>query len=163
MLGLATSFLIDTGATESFIASHLLDRVEPRLKPDLLPAGRRFRQADGRALRVDGRARVWIDIGGTEIQHDKWVADISDDAILGLDFLRENRCPLVWEEDCFTVGQHRVPLQENPREPVVCRVRLAENVVVPPDRVGNSSGMPGHLRWWTAAEVGNVAEPRDKY
>ena len=67
---------------------------------------------DGSELQVAGRAKMPI--------------------ILGLDFLRGHKCQLIWDEECFTVGHYRVPLQKRPEEPVICRVRLAENIVVPP-------------------------------
>ena len=88
-----------------------------------LPTNRKFRQADGSELQVAGRAKMPIRVG---------VANISDDAILGLDFLRGHKCQPIWDEECFTVGHYRVPLQKRPEEPVICRVRLAENIVVPP-------------------------------
>ena len=73
-----------------------------------------------------------IRVGGAEIEHTLLVANISNDAILGLDFLRGHKCQVIWDEECFTVGHYRVPLQKRPEEPVICRVRLAENIVVPP-------------------------------
>ena len=128
----AVSFLIDTGATESFISTQLFQRTDPKLRPTLRHADRGFRQADGSELRVAGRVKLPIKIGGSAILHDVWVADVSDDVILGLDFLRENKCQLLWEDECLTVGNFKVPLQKYPQEAAVCRVRVTEDVVVPP-------------------------------
>ena len=44
------SFLIDTGATESFVYTALFERSPPQSKPMLLPTSRKFCQADGSEL-----------------------------------------------------------------------------------------------------------------
>ena len=87
LFGVDLSFLIDTRATESFIAFRLLEKVDPGMGFELLPADHLFCQADGSVLHVVGRVGVQVNIKGTEVQHNMWVADISNDAILGLDFL----------------------------------------------------------------------------
>ena len=84
----------------------MFDRVAPRLWPRLAAPDRTFCQVDGSKLRVSGQAGMHITLGECALEHPMWVADVNDDAILGLDFMREHKCTLLWE-----------PMQASSEEP----------------------------------------------
>ena len=82
--GRAGEFLVDTGASHSFISSGFYA---------LLPGSREnFKtkvsacSADGSRMQTYGRAFIPISIGGKEYVSSPTVADIADDGIIGLDF-----------------------------------------------------------------------------
>ena len=117
-----TSFLLDTGATESFVSPRLYERIASLANPFLIPPDRTFRQADGTELSVMGKVKLQIVLGGCRVEHMMWVAKVSDQAILGLDFLREHKCTLLWEDENLQVDKYRVPVQSSAGEPISCRV-----------------------------------------
>ena len=82
--GRAGEFLVDTGASHSFISSKLYA---------LLPGSRdNFKtkvsacSADGSRMQTYGRAVIPVRIGGKEYLASPTIADIADDGIIGLDF-----------------------------------------------------------------------------
>ena len=62
-----SAFLINTGATESFVFTLLFDEISQRLKPKLTTPNRTFRQVDGSKLRISGRAKMNISIDGCKL------------------------------------------------------------------------------------------------
>ena len=53
---------------------------------------------------VKGRGEFFIQIGDHRIVHDIWVAEITDNCILGLDFLEANNSQIDIGGGCITIG-----------------------------------------------------------
>ena len=75
-----------------------------------------------------------LNIGALQVQHEMWVANITDDCIIGTDFLESNGCLVDFKDGKLLVGTEEIPfmkscLQSKPS----CCVLLKECVDVLPD------------------------------
>lgn len=95
-------FLVDTGATvtivsKCMIADVLSDKPLSKLSTDILIA-------DGTPLKVYGTQEVQFSVQGMLFDHTIVVADLNVDGILGLDFLRLNKCAVDLEKCTLKFG-----------------------------------------------------------
>jgi hypothetical protein len=125
------SMLVDTGSAVTLIHSRVWKKLQP--KYGCLEKGPRVIAANGLPLNVLGQLLVDIRVASIHTSHRVLVADdISHDCLLGVDFLGANNFTI-------EVGSSRISSRDNnipaplylKRQPVVCRVSLAETVVVP--------------------------------
>ena len=61
---------------------------------------------------IHGRVQLQIRIGSYVVTQELWVADIQDDCILGLDYLRTNGCQVDLCEQVLVIGEEEIPLQK---------------------------------------------------
>ena len=83
---------------------------------------------------IQGREKLQLTIGALKVQHGMWVADITDDCILGADFLEPYGCLVVFRDNKLLIGSEEIPFVKwcSQSEPSCCRVLLKECVDVPP-------------------------------
>lgn len=123
-------FLVDTGATvtivsKCMIADVLSDKPLSKLSTDILIA-------DGTPLKVYGTQEVQFSIQGMLFDHTIVVADLNVDGILGLDFLRLNKCAVDLEKCTLKFGQVEKAVACQYRGKIGCfRVSLCENLGIP--------------------------------
>lgn len=87
--------VVDTGSTVTIVRPDIVKRCKGMLFSDTVrPTKSLLRTATGDSALVNGRCKLKIKLGSTEILHDVLVADITDECILGLDFMLENNCSL---------------------------------------------------------------------
>ena len=93
--GVSAPFIIDTGAAVSLLRKDVRERCgqDPgRLQPW---AGQRLVGVDGAPLSVLGCTRIAIVVSGQVFHPQMLVVDtLTSEGILGMDFLRENRCSM---------------------------------------------------------------------
>ena len=79
-------FTIDSGATNTVLSKQIFDRIEN--KPKLTcPTGKNLTTADGSALTTYGVAKLSLKLGPLEIEPVVYVADTTDQCLLGADLL----------------------------------------------------------------------------
>ena len=89
------SFLVDTGAGVSLLRGDVWDKVAPSNCKKKLQTANSLVGVDGIPLQLRGTASVKISVGNLTICHNFVIADkITAEAILGMDFLEENKCVL---------------------------------------------------------------------
>ena len=87
-------FVLDSGANHSLVRSGLVST----LSLAEIPGG--LLDVTGRRSTLYGPTMVSLEIEGVTLQQNVYVApDMCDDVILGLDFLRQNRCILDLERE----------------------------------------------------------------
>ena len=101
--GIDTECLIDTGATLSVLSLRAWDIISLSSSHDIYPFTMQVFTASGSQIEVKGKAPVTIEFCGIQYLFDMIVADINNDAILGLDFLKHNSCKLDVENATLTV------------------------------------------------------------
>ena len=131
--GQRTNFVLDSGANRTLVHSDLL----PSDSLPEVPGG--LCDVTGRRSTLYGPVMVVLEIGGVAVQQNVYVANnICDRVILGLDFLRQNRCILDIEKGVLCIGEHRVSFYTgvdasgDPFPPKALRVRVLEPVTVAP-------------------------------
>ncbi|XP_038066604.1 uncharacterized protein LOC119736660 [Patiria miniata] len=130
--GMDVVALIDTGATASILSEKVVSKWPVEAQAGITKSDVRVHLADEKDLTVIGEVRAELQLGGQLIAHKFIIADVSNDVLLGLDFLREENCiidingkSLKWRGTELSLRDTAEPLQ-------CCRVTVQETVVVPP-------------------------------
>ncbi|PIK40686.1 hypothetical protein BSL78_22441 [Apostichopus japonicus] len=97
--------------------------------------------ANGQPLGYDGFATFSLIIKEKLVQYEVWVADIETEGILGIDFLRDYNCQIEAGSGKVTIGE-QTSVNVEQVEVSCCRIRIAENVMIPP---GCEAVVPGSL------------------
>ena len=125
------SMLVDTGSAVTLIHSRVWKKLQP--KYGCLEEAPRVVAANGLHLKILGQVLVDVRVASVHASHRVLVAyDISHDCLLGVAFLGANNFTI-------EVGNNRLSSRDNnssvplylKAQPVVCRVSLAETVIVP--------------------------------
>ena len=108
--------------------------LRPRKEVTILPAERRLRTVTGEIAPIRGTCTEDFTIGNFHASHHLWVADITDECILGLDFLCKHEGLLNLRDDVLRIGTQEVPLNclRSVSESVCCRCVANVTVSVPP-------------------------------
>ena len=120
--------LVDTGAEVSLLATNVFDTLRP--PPATRDAGLTAHMADGSPLLLHGKVDLSVSIGGSTSMQTFYLAQISQECILGMDFLRG--CKIDLEQYKLTVP--KFPFSHHPEcnaEVDVMKVSIAETVVIP--------------------------------
>lgn len=96
---------VDTGANATIIRHGLLTGCK------VLPASKSFRlqTASGALIPVRGEAWIKLQIGTAEFNHKVLVAEITDDCILGIDFMASHGLIVNIKKRYLGIGQETVP------------------------------------------------------
>ena len=125
-------FTIDTGSTITIVRPDVLPREK---KESLQPVSGWLRTVTGERVPFRGKSELTMQIGSTRATQHIWVADIQEQCILGMDFLRPHGCLVNLEDDFLKISGEEVPLQRSrPADKVqACfRAILEETVDLPP-------------------------------
>lgn len=76
-----------------------------------------------------------MNLGNNELNHDVLIGDIQNDGILGVDFLTPNRCDILLSKSCLSFEGKKIPCFHfnKTMKPTVCRISVAQDIVVPPE------------------------------
>ena len=88
--GLPVKLLVDTGASITLMSQKVINFEDHKIEPVNFD----IYQANGDPLPVVGQIVGEITLGPLRVSHNIVVADIHDDAILGIDFLMQHDCKL---------------------------------------------------------------------
>ena len=130
--GKSVTLLCDSGANVSILNSSLLNTWGNNLQPCLTPVNTMLLTVTGESKPFKGKAVVQIRLGKCTFRHEVLFADITQDGILGIDFMIKNKCDLMISRSCLKVkGEEILCYMSNDIQPVCCRVALVENVSIP--------------------------------
>ena len=104
--------LLDTGATVSLIAPHIVQRLTGNnAESQLEQIDAKIFIADGSPLNISGITPVAFKIADMGFTHKMIVANISIDGILGFDFMRQHSCTLDIANEMLTVKNEKVLIE----------------------------------------------------
>ena len=125
-------FLVDTGASRTIISKHLFSKIQQEyLSLKIEETYYKLQLADGTPLQSLGVVELPIKIGTAEINHKVLIADISDSAILGLDFLKQHSCQLHLDTEHIYIGNMKIPCQQRGSTTDISRITLSQDCVIP--------------------------------
>ena len=90
--GIHVDVLVDTGATVSLLSDKVVEQWSKGDKEVIKKTNMKVLLADSKALTVAGEVEADLQLAGINVQHRFIVACIGNDAILGLDFLKNEHC-----------------------------------------------------------------------
>ena len=128
--------LIDTGSDACIISETLLRDWKPSsTKPEIRQIRKHLVTATGEIQPFSGVTTLQISVGNRTFNHEFLVADIQNDAILGVDFLLGHNCDILLTEGCIKVDGENVACfrDKNLLYRKSCRVVVSESVTVPPE------------------------------
>ncbi len=151
--------IVDTGSNISIVRTDVLRQGGSRV--NLQPVSSHLRTVTGATTPIQGKGHLRLRVGTFEGTVDMWVADITDDCILGLDFLEQNGCQVDLMKGTLHIGDEEVPLHKTGGsvEPACCRVLVKTCITLPPNA---ASIIPVRVDVPTAAGKWAVMEPRDQ-
>ena len=137
------TLLCDSGANVSILNSSLLNTWGNSMTPSLIPVNTMLLTVTGDSKPFEGKALVQIRLGKCTFQHEFLFADITQDGILGIDFMIKNKCDLMISRSCLKVKGEEIPCHmSNGIQPTCCRVALVENVSIPAESEIIVAGKP---------------------
>ena len=125
---------IDTGSNISIISPRTLGDIGLN-QSNVQPVNNNLKTVTGEQMYMSGRIILKLGLGGKEILQNFWVADISENCILGLDFLEQQGRHLDIVNETLTFGNVRVPLfhlVDDSTSFLCYRVVAAEDVYIQP-------------------------------
>lgn len=122
---------VDSGSNISIVRPDILTEM---IRNSLQSSTQMLRTVTGEMAPIRGCGELRMGVGGLVLPHEMWVAEITDECILGLDFLEKHGCQVDLRENVLVVGEEEVPLNKPVRglTMVCCRVVAKESVTVPP-------------------------------
>ena len=141
---------VDTGSNISIVRPDLLQGNADSIQP----VNSYLRTVTGETAPLCGQGELQVGIGSFEVLHKMWVADITEECILGLDFLTEHACKVNLQDNVMTLGEEEIPLEKPESKEAKCYRIVAKNMVkllpnaetlIPGEAVGYSEH--GSSRW----------------
>ena len=125
-------WIVDTGCTVTLVSRSVFDKLHPDDRPELFLHSRELVSADGSPLKTLGEAQFNISVGSKTVVHRAVIADIQNDGLLGIDFLKQHEFMIDFttnrlhcKEDSI---QAHCKLEKTDR---ACRVSVADHTVIP--------------------------------
>ncbi len=100
-----TSLFQITGAEKTVIAERIFNQIKSEERPKVVKKGKLV-HAGGGALKDMGKCHIEITLGKLKFKSDVIIADIKDDALLGMDILNSGSKPA----DIYSVKQNNFKL-----------------------------------------------------
>ena len=127
--GLSVPMLLDTGASRTIISESTYKQIPCESRPQIIGVKcPQLRLADGTRFGTLGCTQVWIQVDSTPVECDVIVAAVSDPGILGLDFLRQQKCQINLESNEMVMKSRNG--STSVREQSECNVALRDDCVV---------------------------------
>ena len=123
--------LVDTGCTCTLLSARIFNQMSPDERPDLQPYPGTLLSANGQPIRTLGETFLNITIGKHQMRQRAIVCEITNDGLLGLDFLKTHHVLIDFAQQKVLHDGEILPakcVQGNSR---ACRVYLAEQTVIP--------------------------------
>ena len=95
------SFVVDTGTSRSIIQAQLVNNDQVFLKDKY-----KLRTATGELVPVKGTSNISFELGGKPFVHEFLVASITDECILGIDFMRQHEISLNMKGGVFVCSRN---------------------------------------------------------
>ncbi|KAL5486596.1 hypothetical protein EMCRGX_G019098 [Ephydatia muelleri] len=124
--------LVDTGSAVTIIRADIWEKVSKCTVSTLAPTTQAVVAANGNGLQLDGQVVLNIHVGGLHVDQLFLVArDLTQECLLGADFLCANGCAIDFDARSMSAGGEVVILQFNQLGPLVCDAVVMESISIP--------------------------------
>ena len=101
-------------------------------RPTLIPYDRELKSVDDQNIEVLGQTKCNIEIGNKWFQHTCIIANIANDGLLGVDFMKEHKVVIDFAQNQVTCEGKTLQTRFKQLNNRICRVSLGETTVIPP-------------------------------
>ena len=115
-------FLIDTGCTNTVLSTSLYNSLSEHIRGDLRAESGSATAANGHAIPTHGWIRLRGRLRSQVLETDFLVADILEDAILGLDFLEKEGATLSFRTAELTYKNKKLVCMDHNGKPLMARI-----------------------------------------
>eukprot|EP00731_Ephydatia_muelleri_P018873 Em0011g913a len=123
---------VDTGSAVTIIRADIWEKVSKCTVSTLAPTTQAVVAANGNGLQLDGQVVLNIHVGGLHVDQLFLVArDLTQECLLGADFLCANGCAIDFDARSMSAGGEVVILQFNQLGPLVCDAVVMESISIP--------------------------------
>ena len=125
--------LIDTGASVTILRNDIYENLLSKPKTESVRV--RLVNAIGELSPFYDKADMKLNIGGKPYEHNVLLADIQNEGILGIDFLKANKSNVMISKGYITIHGKKIPcfsLSDEYKNPC-CRISVCEDVEIPPE------------------------------
>ena len=128
--GHPVDMLVDTGSAVTLVHCRVLEKAKIDFKLGMVSEP--VVSANGQPLDIKGKCELEIFLGGVSVVHPVLVVpDVTQDCLLGIDFLGKHNCTIDLNGRSIKIGKEVVRLKGKNESSKVFRISLAETVVVP--------------------------------
>ena len=124
-------WLIDTGSTTTILSQQKYLEIPAEERPDLQTEEKELVTADDKPLKVFGRTTLNIKFGTQWVRHEVYVAEISNQGLIGVDFLLQHKVSLDFAEQKITFHGENFKAQCTTIQERTCRISVSEGIMIP--------------------------------
>ena len=132
--------MIDTGSTACFIHPRKYMLLSHDVRPEIKKHNKQLCLADGSFVDTLGYVYLPVKIGDFSTVQKFTVANIDVPAVIGYDFLHNNRCTLDMGEGTISLHGIKIECTKESQMNSLFKVKLTENVIIPPNTEVLKSG-----------------------
>ena len=152
-------WLLDTGCSLSIISTEVYERISESLRPDLEENLIPMKTADGSRLPDMGKVHLKVRVDKREFEHQFVVASLTNEGILGTDFLRMHGGNIDFSRNKFYLDGKMMATRDGLTRDRCYRVSVADEVVVP---AGSRMIIPGRVPAGVLPQGDWLVEPLSK-
>ena len=153
--GVAGIFLIDTGSAITLMSQTFYNRLPSEQRPSIKPTNMTAHGVTGGGLVIYGEVTMKISVSGKKLPYTFYVCDITQDVILGIDFLDKYRCTWDWDNQILEIkGDVVVPMSTTAHPSPDRMVKLMNDVHLGPGEEIVTMGSVSNLGNRVASSIG---------
>ncbi|XP_063448081.1 uncharacterized protein LOC134727630 [Mytilus trossulus] len=108
--GVPVKFVVDTGATLTLVSKRVYDSIPDLCRPHLSETRSQIKSVSDKYLSLKGKGSFTLDFGKEKFISEAVVTDLQVDGILGLDFMKKNKCLIDLSANVLHIDNVKVPL-----------------------------------------------------
>ena len=124
-------WLIDTGCTTTILSVNKYLAIPEDQRPELYEVDTVLVTADDTPLKILGRTIFNIKFGKQWVRHSVIVANVTNEGLIGMDFLLEHKVSLDFANKTVHFHGEDFQAQCNSTRERACRVAISEGVMIP--------------------------------
>ena len=129
-MGKGVQFLLDTGCSDNVLSRSLFNQLPPTVRDSLVVDQISAQMADGSGLLIYGSITLPCRVRTVQLSISFRVANITDDAILGMRFFNEHDCSLLMNKGVLVLQDKPLSCVDRTGHPTVNRVQVTHTTTI---------------------------------